>query len=1741
MPLLRDIQEFIRRAMERAASGSVPPAEGSTADSELQNEVISKFSVDNSYQVIKFEKYTTSDVSPFKLIVSNSSEDFGIKFFHTASENTRIIITSGSTVITKENPVILYPKSGSFVSSVELLADINTNGLNSQPDEDLLDGNQLVEDIYFNLVKYQPYTNVTSALPGIPLSNDVYKVDTLAPSWRETTTRGPDGLGVGALDAPETLKLPNTTVLFSRTKLTQKKDKLQQFKSFLQRGFGFTLASSSGASARSRKLRGYKIIVYGILFDRYPRLNFADFNSVNPRDIWESFDKHTNWNLPDSDPTAESLFTWPTATLDVFEGDLRTGPSVDIITAYIDLIDDILAQTTGLSEKVAPITTAGFSVNEESRVDTKIGSFDIDLSTSRYSIFNALLSASKALVNLKTLQFFDEDREYKTILNLGLDQQYLVESWRTVPSDSASIQLKLLEPLDTSITLYQSASIVRDFAKTVIDTINFELVPEEDTTPFLRPRNLDVGRFKVDSQTIKNVTLTSLGLQTGSVGAISASVISYEDRTFNRWYTADFNSSELNIDFSNYNNFVFFGSAEARLNAFANKLRQIANYSTTISTAASTLGERKNALEIESIKRNFDPYEQFLYYASESIAYSASAYYTDNSIEYNATGSWPKMNGVPLPYSSVQSWYATQSAIARRYDEFNTNQLVKHLPYHIQEDENSVDFISFINMFGHIMDNIKVYIDQFPNIYSTSPNPFDELSMDQVYEVAKSFGLELPNAYSLEALQTFISSLYDGNGARAFIAETWKRFIHSSVYIQKLKGTRTGADAIISTYGLNSPLVQIKESAYAVEGNYIKSDESVYGLHMTASVSSSISIPFVSSSYSASNIQIRFLPELRQKSSLLTTNGTWGIDVVPYASSSTNIQFNAQSSRGLTSYFTITPQTINYGRIEIISGSSRSIIASSSYFPIFSDLYTHIMLRSQSQDITIIQTDGDQILHEESASINLGNLWNTEFVYIGGTGSLRFNNFDGIIDDVRVWGENTTKDNFIKQAYDPGSYYGTNYSSSYSSLYVDLSFSQKYLSITQSLTNESPFYAVTNLNNIQTTGFNTSSYVRILRTIKQFTPIVGSSIFSNKKVTVAPPPVFPETTLDEDGVKTLQINGSIKSIEDKKYVGGQDYVQFAISPTDFINQTIIRSMGDVDTNYLIGSPRKYSNGRYTELDNVFSFFIKNYNERIDANRYIRFFKNVLKAPSEYMESYVPARSKLVNGIVIESPMLDRSKTYIQRSIKVDGSNTRKFESFVSGSGSVDVGAYDFLAYYPSSEQTNTTLLTNPTNIIQQIGNKLVTSSILSRNGGIGFIDASINNTESVGLVSSTVPSQLPRFRQLLQSVGTFVNGQTRYASSSIMDNNSSIGMLESVVDAEPRSYISQSGYPRNPYLGLRTIQNEQLFRVQSELNTFKPIYAIPPVSDFLDVGTTTYFHLNSGLYWLPSRLVDTKELMFRKEYYRTKLNLPIGEIESELTKELSNITLLDQNQRTDDPGRFSIKIPKRTYGSTPYRGVLNIANIISLYRVQGPVGLRVRLYSSLKDQENDLNRSFTTVPTTSAGVLFDGLLDGQGDVFPYVLIQTNNSILYFTVDNITTNQITSDIILTYFEYEPANLVPYGYLPRHYRFTRTNNIAQRRKSYLGCKLIYCPEGCPPDLTDSFNKVGRVAPRRLENGTISMPELAIEAVSPVQVFSSPSTTPVVNNPEVPGGGEPPFPPPPPRFDGGVFPSGDDNRLS
>jgi hypothetical protein len=636
-------------------------------------------------------------------------------------------------------------------------------------------------------------------------------------------------------------------------------------------------------------------------------------------------------------------------------------------------------------------------------------------------------------------------------------------------------------------------------------------------------------------------------------------------------------------------------------------------------------------------------------------------------------------------------------------------------------------------------------------------------------------------------------------------------------------------------------------------------------------------------------------------------------------------------------------------------------------------------------------------------------------VYIGGSGSIKTtNNFDGIIDEIRSWGEYTTDDRFIKYAYDPGTYDGNTYTSAYTHLYGLLTFAQPSPSITSSIINESPYQYVNTIPSFTTYGFTTASYIRLSRTIRQDTPIVGSSIYTNKKINVAPPPVFTQTSLDSNGQKVLSRRNSIVAIPDKQYINsGKNIVSFAISPTDFINQNILRTMGPIDVNYTIGNPTDIFKTKYVELENLQNSYNQYYGETINSNQYIDFFKNVVEAPSEFAEEIIPARAKLLNGVTIQPTILQRNKIVLTQPLLVDGTDTRTLDNYLSGSLDTNVGAFYDEVVYDIQE--------NITPVSYAVDYPTVPSMSWDST------DINVSIPEYVTIESSTPFNSLPSARKAVQ----YLNG-TSLVSSSIFDDNSAVLGLDAFVNYTASANTVDTGYARFVF--------DKSGQVPNESNTIIPFYDIPPSSDFNDVGTTSYFHRTDGIY--SYRVVSPY-----KTQYVVKLNPSIN---SSIDPIYAPITLLVTGSIASPPGRYTSKF---TYsgtnisGSYVDTGVFKLANIFSLYGVSGPVGSRIQFYRDALSLSNDSNRTFETPPTGDHGILFDGILDSVSNVIPYVLMQTINSNVYYRITSPDTP--VGVINMYYFAYEPINLTPLEYLPRHYKFSRENSTALKRRNYIGC--------------------------------------------------------------------------------------------
>lgn len=1159
----------------------------------------------------------------------------------------------------------------------------------------------------------------------------------------------------------------------------------------------------------------------------------------------------------------------------------------------------------------------------------------------------ALVKVITDEVSNRVNQYFDRDRFLKTLLNFGEDTQRLLTNWKLDPNDPSKLLVKLLSPLDFELDVGNNVFISREVANPIADTIKFELLPQPDTSLWLRPKNTQPRSFITDTEllniynhTVSNQTLATLGINlTGSADNYGG--YTFEDDILRKWYTDDYRSAELNVDYTNYANFITYSSAQLRLQTFRQKLtkiRELENSSRFIAGLASSSifgseatiidtdvvintnttyaspvlitdsgsitvstgsiltiyspdeipsaslylveGSKTAALEIENIIRGFDGYERYLFYQSGS-AYSASVYWQLNGTEYHADGTWPKKDTdgtIYLPTSAqATAWYEEQSAIAQRYDENNANLMSRGIPLYLHDDVNSQEFIKFTNLIGHFFDNVKLYIDHLPRIYDRQVTATTGLSQDLVWDVAKSFGLSLTNPNAAASLYNFTTDT-DITKKRESTTELWKRFLHNGPYLNKTRGTANALKALLSIFGLNEQVVGIRETDTTTTGSFEIFDEVTNALNFNTG--SYLVLPMSASNRPVGTLQFRFNNSIKQTTTLgvgdtASPSGSWIVKLATHPSASSP-----------------------YGRIEVTDNIGE-VLLSSSYADMFdTEDYFDVMLRysTSSVNLQVAQSDGEQILFSSSMSTTgsyLRDAWPlTKNFYLGGSGSLSLNNFGGYIDEVRVWGEQISDSVFKAQVLDPGSFVGNDYTSPVESLWVRMSFHTPKNLSSGSIPNESPYRnkdgvsdptlsLLPNITNIIAVGFeNKSVYpysmTRVSRKIRQYTTNTGAYSYGSNKIIIAPPPVF--TEVSPGGELILHRKKSIVDNETRrKQQQSKSYLGFFVSPTDAVNNLLIRALGNVDVNSRVGYGTRYKS-KYADIEALQNYYKQYYNATVNIPQFVRFFDELAPTLFEQASQLVPAKTILATGIVIEPNILERKKLTAEKPVKLSGANTRRNSRFANTERTYardfDItlsteakipsasGITNQVAFYTDyNTRFNINSYTVPTGDANLTFNARFSPTQVTGSGLYSTYNANtlhITQSMPMGEILTGLLNGVS-----IEAPGGTVRGDFNYyegtTRSTIVSESVSSDFALFDSDVEKISYIQ---YLRK-YAGLSLREAEEmaigykagniidigdLIGVSENINQANIINVIPPRTDLTDYSVANYYIKNNGIY-----------------------------------------------------------------------------------------------------------------------------------------------------------------------------------------------------------------------------------------------------------------------------------------------------
>ncbi len=818
-----------------------------------------------------------------------------------------------------------------------------------------------------------------------------------------------------------------------------------------------------------------------------------------------------------------------------------------------------------------------------------------------------------------------------------------------------TLTLKLLEPLPLDVDLNSDAWITCDFAfLPIVQNVYYYSRQVINTIPLRGPNFLI--KIENEGNATEALSMEQLIGETGSL--------------YNELNTKFGEKNQRLIDTTDYRsfeNFINFSSADLRLQAFESKRNKIEELEeeikdldlklTTNPSDTFYLKQKSDAnSQIDELESGMDGYEKFLY---------------DNPMWYDEHTR--EING----YTS-----------ASLYDKENGGSLVNNLPQFLIEDsDNNADYIKFVGMVGHFFDNISLAAKQYTEKNNISSAPNVGISTDIVGDMLQSLGwdVEISKDNLPLILSTFSKSDFDPESplyskAREFSEEQrnqiiWKRILNTLPYIYKTKGTEASLNALISCFGVPKNIIKIKEyggiqnvsdltdkSLYIVEEvkyePYFSGSGEYFKLNWTGSVQSmEFSFRFDTKKTHEDGKVFR----------LVNCSDVWVMGAVREKGKDWGTLFFSIDD-GMGSV-----KSILTSRAPIFDGNSyRAMIRRNDVEPIFGATAS-LNEYPTKYDLLLQRSEDDRITFYVSSSAFLSGSYNNSFesgsyLYIGNynqnTASLSIDPeaFYGNIDDIRIWESPLSTDRFTAHTLNRNAY--------------DLETPQQMVADNlYRISFERPVdlsYGVT-LNNLSFRNdfptFEALNFQPVLVPLEQITycdPSVGTEFpyqFSRKDVRMTMNlPDYGSNKFRSNKINYIEqeLATNLSSETRASYRSSEllnvdsNKLGIFFSPSEIQNTEIIKFFGEFPLSDLIGDPSDVYKRSYDKFEK----FKQIYYDQGFGNIDFSFFMNIIrfyfdKAMFKYIKGLIPARAKLVDGILIEPTILERPKLEQKPLVKQD--------------------------------------------------------------------------------------------------------------------------------------------------------------------------------------------------------------------------------------------------------------------------------------------------------------------------------------------------------------------------------------------------------------------------------------------------------------------------------------------------------
>jgi hypothetical protein len=848
--------------------------------------------------------------------------------------------------------------------------------------------------------------------------------------------------------------------------------------------------------------------------------------------------------------------------------------------------------------------------------------------------------------------------------------------------EDPTILIKLYEPLPIDFITKDECWVVTQVANSVAYNINitqtFEVL---DENIYLKGPNLNLN---IKDQINNSTTYVDYTTLTTSSYAVGSGSLQYQINSI----LAE-RGVEINVDYSDYNNFIYFSSALTRLENFYYKLQLIEEYSYSASLSNLTgpdvyIVTSKNIWDekINEIITTFDGYDYFLYYNSGS-------------------SSWPKTNSV-YPYNNTTTnsvaglaFIQSQSLVAADYDENNNNALINAIPTYLREDPANAQYELFIEMLGEMFDNIWIYYQDVTEKWNADNRLQYGISKDIVAEVLRDLGLKiyessfgsadlytallgvtpsgnlfpfpymtgsLPTPTGFEYINSSISASNNVVPLEDIEKGTYKRLYHNLPLLLKKKGTTTGLQNLITTYGIPSTILRVaefggKDKDETNDWDYYKQRYNNAYQHVSDS-------DWVGSEFQLNGSWNTTYTDNRPETVLFRfkTQGTASAGAFPSQSLFVTDQgslLTLQYSGSINTSGSWSGSAINqyneYANLVFYPDKSNLSNSASVYLPFFDGGWwtTAITIKGAS-NFTLYAAnniyngdDGSQIGFIASQSVSSPlNIWDTSIsASLGsdfGTQVTGFRKFLGLFQELRYYTTAISDNSFRDTNMNPDSIESTTFDSSPNQLAFRASLGGELYTgsvsihpkvtgswvATSSFTSDSNFY-IGNLNN----------FVPNVETVYLDQPAAGIKNIVSNKIQVVDMNLPSGSTLSQYRSIQQQPPGG------STYTENLAYTEIAFSPQNEINDDIMDQLGFFNMGEFIGDPRQRFNQdtSYPDLDALRDAYFEKYISNYDLNDYIRLIKFFDNSLFKMIKDFTPARSSLASGVVVKQHLLERNK------------------------------------------------------------------------------------------------------------------------------------------------------------------------------------------------------------------------------------------------------------------------------------------------------------------------------------------------------------------------------------------------------------------------------------------------------------------------------------------------------------------